>query len=207
MSVYEAINNVMDEVRSVAKNDKNTQQNFNFRGIDAVVNAVSPAMRKHGLTVRPSNVLSIEHLPFTSKSGALGVACRVLVEYTFTDLKGDECTSVVAAEANDYGDKATPKAMSVAFRTCLLQAFALPTTETDPDADTYDHGERPQATVAGPKRTIQRQAVDIDAVQARMKECATVDELRALYDAYVAEGAPDSVLALVSAEGKARAAA
>jgi hypothetical protein len=40
-----------------------------------------------------------------------------------------------------------------------------------------------------------------------MKECATVDELRALYDAYVAEGAPDSVLALVSAEGKARAAA
>jgi hypothetical protein len=135
------------------------------------------------------------------------VACRVLVEYTFTDIKGDSCSSIVAAEANDYGDKATPKAMSVAFRTCLLQAFALPTTETDPDADTYDHGEKPQATTAGPTRTIQRQPVDIDKVQARMKACATVEDLKALWNEYKAEGAPDSVLALVSAEGKARAAA
>lgn len=207
MSVYEAINNVMDEVRAVAKNDQNVQQRFNFRGVDAVVNAVSPAMRKHGLTVRPSNVLSIEHIPFTSKSGAMGVACRVLVEYTFTDLKGDTCTSVVAAEANDYGDKSTPKAMSVAFRTCLLQAFALPTTEPDADAETYDHGERPVASGAGPSgpsRTVQRQSVDIDKVQADMKACASVEELKALWERYRDSGAPDSVLALVSAEGKAR---
>ncbi len=138
MNVQQAITAVMEDVRAVGKNDRNTQQNFNFRGIDAVVNALSPVMKKHGVSIRPSGVLSTEYLPFTSKSGSLGVSCRLVVEYTFSGPDGDEVKAVVASEANDHGDKSTPKAMSVAYRTCLLQAFALPTTDTDPDAETYD---------------------------------------------------------------------
>jgi hypothetical protein len=141
MKVQECITEVMKTVRAVGKDSTNTQQHFNFRGIDAVVNALSPAMREVGLSVRPSGILSITHEPFQSKSGTSGTAVNVIVEYTFTGPDGDELKSVVAAEANDYGDKATPKAMSVAFRTCLLQAFALPTDETDPDAQSYDRGE------------------------------------------------------------------
>jgi hypothetical protein len=206
MSVYEAINRVMEDVRSVGKNDRNEQQKFNFRGIDATVNALSPAMRKHGLTVRPSNILSIEHIPFTSKSGALGVSCRVLVEYTFSDKEGDSCTSVVAAEANDYGDKATPKAMSVAFRTCLLQSFALPTDEVDPDAESYDHGQQAPATAVTPPRTIQRQTVNLDEWKAKIEACESVEELRALHKSASTSGAPDSVLSLIAAAGQAKAA-
>lgn len=141
MKVGEAITAVMADVRAVGKDGVNQQQNFNFRGVDAVVNALSPVMRKHGLTVRPSGVIHKEHQGFTSKSGALGISTRLIVEYTFTGPEGDELKSVVASEANDYGDKSTAKAMSVAFRTCLLQAFALPTTETDPDAESYDRGQ------------------------------------------------------------------
>jgi hypothetical protein len=37
----------------------------------------------------------------------------------------------------DSGDKATAKAMSVAFRTALLQVFFLPTDEKDPDEDSF----------------------------------------------------------------------
>ena len=44
----------------------------------------------------------------------------------------------VAAEAWDSGDKAAPKAMSVAFRTALLQALALPTDDPDPDSQSYE---------------------------------------------------------------------
>ena len=204
MTVYEAINRVMEDVRSVGKNDRNNQQNFNFRGIDATVNALSPAMRKHGLTVRPSNILSIEHIPFTSAKGALGVSCRVLVEYTFTDKEGDSCTSIVAAEANDYGDKATPKAMSVAFRTCLLQSFALPTDEVDPDAESYDHGQQAPATAT--PRTIQRQTVNLDEWRAKIEACGSVEDLRALHQSASSGGAPDSVLSLIAAAGKAKAA-
>lgn len=209
MSVYEAINNVMDDVRAVGKNDRNTQQNFNFRGIDAVVNALSPVMRKHGLTVRPSNVLSIEHVPFTTKSGSLGVSCRVLVEYTFTDIKGDSCTSIVAAEANDYGDKATPKAMSVAFRTCLLQAFALPTTEVDPDAESYDHGEKAQATSGGTRTISRAPAVPEEKLQHwrnMISKCRNKQDLLDLHTDARADGEPEQILAMIVAAGKKAAA-
>ena len=43
----------------------------------------------------------------------------------------------MAAESWDTGDKAMPKAMSVAMRTALIQALALPTDEPDPDSFTY----------------------------------------------------------------------
>ncbi len=56
MKVFEAVTAVMGDVGAVKKDGRNQQQNFNFRGIDAVVNALSPAMRKHGLTVYPSKV-------------------------------------------------------------------------------------------------------------------------------------------------------
>jgi len=208
MSVYEAINAVMDDVRAVGKNDRNEQQRFNFRGIDAVVNALSPVMRKHGLTVRPSNVLSIEHIPFTAKSGGAGVSCRVVIEYTFTDVKGDSCTSIVAAEANDYGDKSTPKAMSVAFRTCLLQAFALPTTETDPDAESYEHGEKPQATSGGTRQMTRTPPPSDDvkaAWQAKIEERKTKAELKALWQEAQADGAHPAILSMIADAGKAAA--
>ena len=49
----------------------------------------------------------------------------------------------------DSGDKATPKAMSVAFRIALLQALALPTDEPDPDSYAYERAEaKPKATIS-----------------------------------------------------------
>ena len=62
---------------------------------------------------------------------------------------GSTLTATVAAEAWDTGDKATPKAMSVAFRTALLQALALPTDEPDPDSHTYVREGGAQSAPAG----------------------------------------------------------
>ena len=42
----------------------------------------------------------------------------------------------------DAGDKATAKAMSVAFRTALLQSLCLPTDDIDPDAQSYERSEK-----------------------------------------------------------------
>lgn len=64
--------------------------------------------------------------------------CRVIVQYVFAAEDGTTLAATVAAEALDSGDKATAKAMSVAFRTALLQALCLPTDEPDPDHDIYE---------------------------------------------------------------------
>ena len=134
--VIEALTQVMDDVRAVAKGDRNNHQNFNFRGIDAVVNAVGPALRKRGVVVMPT-LKSCTYEAVQTSTGKPANACRVEVTYTF--YKGDSSVPCsVSAEAWDNGDKAAPKAMSVAFRTALLQALALPTDEPDPDSHTYE---------------------------------------------------------------------
>lgn len=138
MKVNEAVAAVMAEVGAVGKGERNAQQGFSFRGIDATVNALSPAMRKHGVTVRPCGVEQIAYDQFQFKNGGRGTSCRVVASYAFRGPEGDEIVSTVAAEAMDSGDKATPKAMSVAFRIALLQTFALPTQEPDPDHDVYE---------------------------------------------------------------------
>ena len=51
--IYSAIRNVMKEIGAIGKTSKNTQQGFMFRGIDAVMNAMHPAMAKHRVFVTP----------------------------------------------------------------------------------------------------------------------------------------------------------
>lgn len=143
LTVYAALAAVMADVDHVAKRDQNRVQGFNFRGIDAVVNAVGPVLRKHKVIVVPQ-VETYEYGTITtSKDKTMGHA-RVVVAYTFYGPDGTSIRSSAAGEAFDSGDKATPKAMSVAFRTALLQALALPTDEPDPDTQVYERG-RPAA--------------------------------------------------------------
>lgn len=141
-TIVQALNEVMKAVGAISKNDRNTSQNFNFRGIDAVVNAVSPQLQKFGVVVVPSvDEYDYSSIEIGQKRTVMGHV-RVKVTYTFIGPNGDALTTRVVAEAMDAGDKATTKAMSVAFRTALLQALCLPTDEIDPDASTYERSEK-----------------------------------------------------------------
>lgn len=146
LSIYAALANVMAEVSHVAKRDFNDHHHFNFRGIDAVVNAVGPALRTHSVIVVPQ-VRAINYEKVTTANGKPATACRVQVAYVFYGPAGDHIESVVIGEAWDNGDKAAPKAMSVAFRTALLQALALPTDDRDPDHQVYERGEADAAQI------------------------------------------------------------
>lgn len=136
-AIFAALAAVMADVQAVAKKDRNTHQNFNFRGIDAVMNAVGPALRTHQVIVVP-DVKAVAYEQVQTSTGKPATACRVEVAYTFYAIDGSSLTTSVAGEAWDSGDKACPKAMSVAFRTALLQALCLPTDEPDPDAQTFE---------------------------------------------------------------------
>ena len=134
---------VMDDIGAVRKGEKNTHQNFNFRGIDAVVNAASPAFRKHGIVVVPTlNNIDYETVEVGQNRSRMA-SVRVNVTYTFHAPDGSNVASTVAAESMDSGDKATAKAMSVAFRIALLQTLCLPTDDIDPDAQTYERSAAP----------------------------------------------------------------
>lgn len=165
--IYAALAAVMADCDHVAKRDRNEHQKFMFRGIDAVVNAVGPALRKHKVIVVP-DVESVTYMPVTTSTNKPANACRVVVSYVFIAVDGSTVAVKVAGEAWDHGDKATPKAMSVAFRTALLQALALPTDDPDPDSHTY------QGQAAPPEK-------DWDAVADTAESLSDPDEVRELW--------------------------
>jgi hypothetical protein len=111
LTIQDCMSRVMGDVREVAKNDLNTQQHFTFRGVDAVVNAVAPALRRHNVLVLP-NVESKEYVAFESSKGTAMMCCRVTVRFRFVGPGGDFLEATVAG--------------------------ALPTDDLDPDAETYD---------------------------------------------------------------------
>ena len=143
MNIYQALNAVMNDVQGVGKHDRNSQAGFNFRGIDAVTNAVGPALRKHGVIVAPE-VLDYQYgtVVVGQKRTEMGHA-RLLIAFTWYGPEGDSIRSVAAGEAFDSGDKATAKAHSVAFRTAMLQTLCLPTDEPDPDQTSYERSDAP----------------------------------------------------------------
>lgn len=134
LKVNEAIVAVMEEVRAVGKDGYNSAQKFNFRGIDAVVNAVALPLRNNGVIVAPVDV-GADYRDSVNGKGTAVVEVRGTVTYRWTGPEGDYFDVTVASEARDFADKATAKFMSVAFRTCLLQTLALPTDDPDPDSD------------------------------------------------------------------------
>ena len=138
-TVHQALSKVMEAVQAVRKDSKNQAQRFNFRGIDAVMNAVGPALRKYGVVILPEEV-DVHRSNGTTASGKQTVEVVVKVTYRVYGPAGDSIHGKVAAEAMDLGDKAITKAMSVAYRTFLLQALTIPTDDLDPDGETFERG-------------------------------------------------------------------
>jgi hypothetical protein len=142
LPIAQALNEIMKAVGAIAKTDRNNAQGFNFRGIDSVVNAVSPQLQKFGVVVVPT----VEEYDYASveigKNRTVMGHVKVKVTYTFIGANGDSIKATVVGEAMDSGDKATAKAMSVAFRTALLQSLSLPTDDIDPDAQSYERSEK-----------------------------------------------------------------
>ena len=148
-SAQECLVEVMAIVRGLGKHQRTSapDRNYNFRGIDATMNAVGPALREVGLVVLP-DVRSYDYGEIeTGRDRRKMGHARVVVEYTFVAPDGSTLVASAAGEAFDSGDKATAKAMSVAFRTVLLQSLCLPTDEPDPDASTYERSASPRDAV------------------------------------------------------------
>lgn len=164
-TVQQAWSNVMGEVTHLGKDSRNAQQGFNFRGIDAVMNLVGPVLRRHGVSILPS-AEDIQRRDFTTSKGTVMRETLVNVTYIITGPDGDTLVGSAFGEASDAGDKSTPKAMSVAYRTFLLQSLCLPTDEADPDEFTTDRGTAsPKSEEAAKTRDGLLVATDIEAVK------------------------------------------
>lgn len=155
--VQQVLREVMAAVGPVGKDSENKEQHFRFRGIDAILNEVSPELARFGVVPVPRIVGEPRWEFVTTTKGKQSTACRLVVAYRFYGPAGDHLEAIVPGEAWDTGDKATSKAMSVAYRTALIQVLAIATGDPDPDEETYERGA-PQAAQP-PQRTAGGNAV------------------------------------------------
>lgn len=135
-NVYACIANVSAEIAKtgIAKERQNVAQNFKFRGIDDVYNALAPLIAKHGLVIIP-RILNRTVVERVTQKG--GVLFNVTVEAEFDFVSAADGSKVTArsfGEAMDSADKGTNKAMSAAYKYTAFQTFCIPTVG-DNDAD------------------------------------------------------------------------
>lgn len=143
--IYEAISNVMNDIGAVGKNSKNEQQKFMYRGIDAVMNALNPAMVKHKVFVAPEILEQIRE-ERQSRQGATLIYSICKIRYRFYTTDGSYVDAVTIGEGMDSGDKATNKAMAIAFKYACFQTFCIPTEEmANDDPDKTVHEVAPKA--------------------------------------------------------------
>lgn len=146
--VYAAISGVASALaeQGIRKEKKQgSQVSYAFRGIDDIYNALAPELVKNKLLILPryTERTSVER---TSKNGGALFYITVRGDFDFVSTEdGSVHTVTTYGEAMDSGDKATNKAMSIAYKYAAFQAFCIPTEETAIDADAETHQVAPQA--------------------------------------------------------------
>lgn len=217
--VFAAINGVMRDAMPVGKNQRNQQQNYNFRGIDDVMSAMSGPMRTHGVFILPSIV---DHR--AERRGEKMTHVTIKMRYHVYGPAGDCLIAEVPGEASDFADKATNKAQSAALKYLLFTLFMLPV-----DSRSIDDGDRHHPTEQGNEQPQQRQqqrrgqqrqqrrddqgeqqpkrqapSRDFLAEATKAPDRATFDQVRA---AAVKAGAPADYLDRIDAVARQRATA
>lgn len=127
--VYAAIAAVASELceKGVGKTRHNPQQDYRFRGIDDFYNALAPALARHHLCILP-RCLSREKFERTTQKGGILTYTVIAAEFDFVSAEDGSKHTVgpFYGEAMDSADKSTNKAMSAAYKYCVMQAFSVP---------------------------------------------------------------------------------
>ncbi len=167
-TIHEAMAAIMVDVDPITKDRRNTQQNFQFRGIDDVYNMMHSILARHGVFVLPQ-VREHSFSERTTSGGSKQLHHIIRGKFTFCHSSGTSVEMELYGECADSGDKGCGKAQQYAYKVGLLQAFLIPTEgDNDPDAQATTWGnsspppQRQQAAPSNtpPRRQAQRQQAD-----------------------------------------------
>ena len=169
--IFKKMSDVMKDIGFIGKNQKNQAQGFKFRGIDDFVNALYPALTKHGVFMTPrvsSYTQEIKEVERSSGKKGVDKHVALMVEYDFFAEDGSKVTvGPIAAEGLDSGDKATNKALSAALKYALIQTFSIPTVDmVDGDSDSPEMGKATANTAQTAHATGVTTAVAANNTQA-----------------------------------------
>ena len=174
--IYALLPKVMESISVIGKEQTNTFDKYQFRGIDDVYNAVQPALVKHSVVVVPT-VLDTQISERKTDKGKSQTRATLTVQYSFYAPDGSSIEAVVVGQAEDRSDKACNKAMTAAFKYALFQTFCIP-TEGDNDADSKTPQSEPATTTPEPpvKRDVNMDHLRGDAGTTFLQSCNDADD-------------------------------
>lgn len=167
--IQPAILAIMKKIGAIAKKKKHFL-GFYYRGIDDVMNEVSPALLDNDVTMSTEVVShevssTVEKQP-NNKDKTVYHA-KLTIRVIFTALDGSTHTAMGASEGSDNaGDLATDKAMSCAIKQALIFGLCIPIEEDD----LID----PHSEYGAAMSDVERDA------RSRIKTCTTVEQVTAL---------------------------
>ena len=136
--IYSCMNDCMRRIGAITKSSqmqattaKGQKIGYAYRSIDAVYNALQPAMIEAGITVVPQ-VLDLKYIP--KGQGEYNNIAIVKMSFRWCAADGSYTETVVFNQGMDSGDKAISKAMANAFKYACFMTYVIPTEEMD----TYD---------------------------------------------------------------------
>lgn len=142
--IYKRMAAVMAKIGAISKDSTNQQQGFKYRSIDSVYNALNPLLAEQGIFTMPE-VLDARREERTTPKGTVLMFTCLRMKYTFYAPDGSSVFCIVEGEGMDSGDKSSNKAMAIAHKYALLQAFCVPTEEQkDPDAEVHEVAPDPK---------------------------------------------------------------
>lgn len=158
--------------QGLGKDQTNKTQGFKFRGIDALYNLISAELAKNHILTLPQ-MANHSIAPFTTKGGGQTFRATLHATYKFVStIDGSAEYLSVFGEGMDSGDKATNKAMSIAHKYALIQAFNIPLVGSDdPDLESHEveadddprQAPRKERAPAEPKEVDGDELSDIEA--------------------------------------------
>jgi len=169
-AIYAAILGVMNDVQGVGKHGQMDPAarmgNYRYQRYDDLKRELGAAFRTHGVFLQSTTTNMANE-----RIGEGGRMSRVVlsVTYRFTSLvDGSELAFDSHGESIDKSDKATGKAMTMALKTALIQAFMLAAEDIE-DPDATRPGEEPPATQQQSRREPHPTQADLEAAQRAMR--------------------------------------
>ena len=181
--IIEALSSIMAEIGAIGKSRKSTGVNFAYRGIDDVMNELHPLLSKHQVLTVPE-VVEHHREERQTATGKPMIYSIMTVKIHFVAVDGSEVVATVVGEGMDMSDKASNKALAIAYKYACFQVLCIPTEEmakADPD------GYMPEAS----RPTVAQLKTYID-------NCETIDDfktMKANWGVYIGDDAELSAYA------------
>lgn len=162
---------IMQDVGYVQKTGVNKAQNYKYAGERQLIEALRPALLKHGVICYPSKVVSRSESVVIKDGNTEKKTFRTVADYEFTYVHVSSNTKMVVAsvgEGVDTGDKSAYKAATGALKYALRQP-ALIETGDEPEAHEPEE-DRPKTNPHGGEKTPYQEYGGNKQMYARIEE-------------------------------------